>query len=36
MALAYKIVPPEEFKEIPWKNGQGTTRELRICHGAFV
>jgi environmental stress-induced protein Ves len=33
MALEYQIIPPEAFKEIPWKNGQGTTCELRVCHG---
>jgi environmental stress-induced protein Ves len=33
MALEYQIIPPEGFKEIPWKNGQGITCELRVCHG---
>ena len=33
MAPSYQIIPPEAFKEIPWKNGQGTTCELQVCHG---
>ncbi|WP_024333297.1 HutD/Ves family protein [Desulfotignum balticum] len=33
MVLEYQIIGPEDFKELPWKNGQGTTVELRVCRG---
>jgi len=32
-ALKYQIIGPEDFKELLWKNGQGNTRELRVCDG---
>jgi len=28
--MEYTIIPPQEFLDLPWKNGQGVTRELRI------
>ena len=28
-----RIIPPESFKSIPWKNGKGTTSELAISQG---
>jgi environmental stress-induced protein Ves len=28
--MEYTIVPPHDFLDLPWKNGQGVTRELRI------
>jgi environmental stress-induced protein Ves len=31
-----KIIPPSEFKEIPWKNGLGVTTELAINKGGTV
>jgi environmental stress-induced protein Ves len=31
-----EIISPEEFKTIPWKNGQGSTTELVISPGATL
>ena len=31
-----KIIPVNEFKQIPWKNGQGVTTELAINKGSSV
>ncbi|NQY36534.1 MAG: HutD family protein [Alteromonadaceae bacterium] len=31
-----KIIPPNQFKEIPWKNGQGVTTELAISKGGSL
>jgi environmental stress-induced protein Ves len=31
-----KIIPPNEFKQIPWKNGHGVTTELAINKGGSV
>lgn len=31
-----KIIPPSEFKNIPWKNGQGMTIELAINDGGSM
>ncbi len=28
--MNYTIIPPHDFLNMPWKNGQGVTRELRI------
>ncbi len=33
ITLEYQIIGPEDFKEVPWKNGKGTTSELRVCEG---
>lgn len=30
------IIPPEQFKTIPWKNGKGLTTELAINDGASL
>ncbi len=30
------IIPPTEFKKIPWKNGKGETLELAINNGATL
>ncbi len=32
----YKIINPDEFKTIPWKNGQGVTTELAISPGGTL
>ena len=31
-----KIIPPEQFKKIPWKNGKGITTELAINNGGTL
>jgi environmental stress-induced protein Ves len=31
-----KIITPDQFKNIPWKNGQGMTTELAISDGGTV
>jgi environmental stress-induced protein Ves len=31
-----KIITPDQFKKIPWKNGQGVTTELAINKGGSV
>ncbi|MBT5072773.1 MAG: HutD family protein [Kordiimonadaceae bacterium] len=31
-----KIISPEQFKHVPWKNGQGSTTELAINDGGNV
>lgn len=31
-----KIIPPEQFKTIPWKNGKGDTCELAINEGGTL
>lgn len=31
-----KIIPPAEFKTIPWKNGKGLTTELAISEGGTL
>lgn len=34
--LAFTIIPPAAFRELPWKNGKGVTRELAVgptCYG---
>ena len=31
-----KIIPPQSFKLIPWKNGKGTTTELAISKGGTL
>ncbi|WP_212638028.1 HutD/Ves family protein [Desulfocicer vacuolatum] len=28
--MKYTIIPPSDFLDLPWKNGQGVTRELMI------
>ncbi len=28
--MKYKIIPSEEFKTVPWKNGKGITKELYV------
>lgn len=28
--MKYKIISPEEFKTVPWKNGKGMTKELFV------
>jgi len=31
-----KIIPPEQFRKIPWKNGKGETTELAISNGGTL
>jgi len=31
-----KIIPPEQFKKTPWKNGKGETTELAISEGGTL
>jgi len=30
------IIPPDQFKQIPWKNGKGTTTELAISENSSL
>jgi len=30
------IISPQQFKQIPWKNGKGTTTELAISDGGTL
>ena len=30
------IIPPSQFKSIPWKNGKGTTTELAVSAGGSM
>ncbi|AUD79783.1 hypothetical protein CW740_11215 [Kangiella profundi] len=32
----FTIIPPQRFKQIPWKNGKGLTTELAISDGGDV
>ncbi|WP_417445723.1 HutD family protein [Kangiella sp.] len=32
----FTIIPPQRFKQIPWKNGKGMTTELAISEGGDV
>lgn len=34
--LMFTIISPDQFKQIPWKNGKGTTTELAINDGGTL
>lgn len=34
--MLIEILSPEQFKQVPWKNGQGSTTELAINEGGTV
>jgi len=36
VAALIRVIPPEQFRKIPWKNGQGSTLELAMSPGGTL